>query len=93
MSSCYKRKNTRQSWSETSMNNAINVVRSGGYEYHKTSLMYSVPKSTHERRVKGKNKYAKGDLKVLGSRTVTFPPELEKQLVTYMLNMELIFSN
>ena len=44
------------------MNNAINAVRSGGYGYHKASLMYNVPKSTLERRVMGKNKYEKGDL-------------------------------
>ena len=44
------------------MNNAINAVRSDGYGYLKASLMYNVPKSTLERRVKRKNKYVKGDL-------------------------------
>ena len=62
MSSCYKRNTTRQYWSEISMNNAINVARSGGYGYLKASLMYNVPKSTLERRVKGKTNMRKGTL-------------------------------
>ena len=60
MFSCYERKTTRQSWSETSINNAINAVRSGGYGYLKASLMYNVPKSTIERRIKGKTNMRNG---------------------------------
>ena len=51
----------------------IEKVKSKEMGYLKTLLMYCVPKSTLERRVKGLNKVFKGNEKWLGSRNKTFP--------------------
>lgn len=84
----YQRKSNRQSWTEQQMSSAIELVQSGQCGYLKAAKQCGVPKSTLERRVKGKNKISTGTLKGLGSRVLTFPPELEKQLVDYIKNME-----
>lgn len=84
----YLRKTNRQAWSEEQMSAAIALIESGQCGYMKAAKDCGVPKSTLERRVKGKNKIKKGSLKGLGSRLITFPPELEQELVTYVKNME-----
>ena len=38
--------------------------------------------------MKGQNKYAIGNKKLLGSKMLTFTPELEKELTFYISNME-----
>lgn len=70
------------------MSDAIKAVSAGKYGYLKASKVYSVPKSTLERRVKNLNKTITGFKKGLGSRQMTFSLELEKELVTYIKNME-----
>lgn len=84
----YKRKSTRQSWSEESMSAALEALQNGSCGYLKASKQFNVPKSTLERRFKAKNKYATGSLKILGGRKTTFPLQLERQLVEYVKNME-----
>lgn len=66
------RKTTRQSWSEEGMARAIRSVSSGRYSYLKAAKVFSVPKSTLERRVKNLNKNITGDEKGLGSRQRPF---------------------
>lgn len=70
------------------MSEALAAIRNGSCGYLKASKKYGVPKSTLERRFKEKNKYATGSSKSLGSRKLTFPIELEQQLVEYVKNME-----
>ena len=87
----YKRKTSRQSWSENSMEQAINDIRSGRLGYLAASKEYDVPKSTLERRVKDKNKRATGSTKGLGNFETVFPKPLEEELVNYILRMEELF--
>lgn len=61
------KKTNRQSWSESAMSEAIQSVTSGKYGYLKASKVFSVPKSTLERRVKGLNKNLTGHEKGLRS--------------------------
>ncbi|KAB0800264.1 hypothetical protein PPYR_06004, partial [Photinus pyralis] len=82
------RKTNRQSWSEIAMAEAIKAVSTGEFGYLKASKVFSVPKSTLERRVKGFNKQISGSAKGLGSRQQTFSIVLEEQLVAYIKNME-----
>ena len=70
---------------------AIEKVKSKEMGHFKVSLMYCVPKSTLERRVKGLNKVFKGNENGLGSRNKTFPPEIENNLVEYIQKMEGMF--
>ncbi|KAH0815280.1 uncharacterized protein [Tenebrio molitor] len=88
MPSTYKRKTDRQSWSEEAMSRALEALRNGTCGYLKAAKQFNVPKSTLERRFKNKNKQALDHSKQLGSRKLTFPMELEKQLVDYVKNME-----
>lgn len=67
---------------------ALEAIRNGSCGYLKAAKQFGVPKSTLERRFKEKNKYATGHFKTLGSRKLTFPIELEQQLVDYVKNME-----
>ncbi|KAJ8932378.1 hypothetical protein NQ318_004531 [Aromia moschata] len=75
-----KKKTNRQAWSEEQVASAIALVESRQCGYMKAAKDSGVPKSTLERRawVTEKN---------------TFPPELERQLVTYVRNMESIAKN
>lgn len=88
MPSIYKRKTDRQSWSDDAMARALDELRTGRCGFLKAAKRYGVPKSTLERRFKNKNKDATGNSKLLGSRKLTFPFELEQQLVDYIKNME-----
>jgi DDE superfamily endonuclease/helix-turn-helix, Psq domain len=88
MPNTYTRKTTRQSWSEESMAQALASVENGSFGYLSASKQFGVPKSTLERRFKGKNKHATGNSKTLGSRKMTFPFNLEQELVAYVKNME-----
>ena len=80
MPNTYKRKTNRQIWSSDQMEMAIEKVKSQQVGYLITSLMYCVPKSTLERRVKDLNKVFKGNEKGLGSKNKTFPQKLKKIL-------------
>ena len=82
------RKTTRQSWSEEAMAKAIRSVSSGQHGYLKAAKVFSVPKSTLERRVKNLNKKITGHKKGLGSRQLTFSRQMEEQLVDYVKTME-----
>lgn len=82
------RKTTRQSWSEEEMAKAIRSVSTGKYGYLKASKIFSVPKSTLERRVKNLNKQITGHQKGLGSRQRTFSRQMEELLVDYVKTME-----
>ena len=61
MPNTYKRKTNRQIWSSDQMEMVIEKVKTKEMGYLKALLMYCVPKSTLERRVKGVNKVFKGN--------------------------------
>ena len=66
------------------MSKAIEAVKEKNFDYLNAAKTFGVPK-TFERCVKGQNKYAIGNKKFLGSKMLTFTPELEKELATYLL--------
>ena len=84
----FVRKTNRQRWSEEAMAKAIEAIREKNFGYQNAAKTFGVPKTTLERRVKGQNKYAIGNKKFLGSKMLTFTPELEKELAIYISNME-----
>ena len=73
------------------MAKAIEAVREKNFGYLNAAITFGVPKTLLERRVKGQNKYAIGNKKFLGSKILTFTPELEKKWATYVSNVETMF--
>ena len=70
------------------MEAAIKAKEAGGCGFLKAAERYNVPKSTLERRVKGKNKIAKGAVRMMGNRKAVLTTEFEKALKDYILSME-----
>lgn len=91
MVSNYKRKSDRQKWSEEDIKRAIEMVSNKVMGYKKAAETYNVPKTTLIRRVK---KYkATEDInnaaaKKLGRLAPVFSEDQEKELATYVKNME-----
>ncbi|XP_071849890.1 uncharacterized protein [Apostichopus japonicus] len=84
----YKRRSNRNSWDSKAMENAIAAVSRGEMGLKRASKAFEVPKTTLRRRVKGTNIYAKQGDKSLGRLKPTFPPEIEEELVSYIIRME-----
>ncbi|XP_014677801.1 PREDICTED: tigger transposable element-derived protein 6-like isoform X2 [Priapulus caudatus] len=84
----YKRKSTRNSWDTVSMEQAITAVRSKEMGLKRASRQFNVPKTTLKRRVHDTNKKAKGASKVLGRYETVLTPEMESDLVRYVVLME-----
>lgn len=63
----YKRKSSRQGWTEAQMEEALKAVNSKVMGAKKASKAFGVPRSTLRRRRDGGNKFAKGAAKGLGS--------------------------
>ncbi|CAF4935181.1 unnamed protein product [Pieris macdunnoughi] len=84
----YIRKTTRQNWSETSMQSALDAVKDG-MAFKTASRQFSVPLMALKRRTKGKNKLAMGAVKVLGSKQTVFTTEQEAELVKHIKDMEI----
>ena len=70
------------------MKNAIEAVRMKKMGYLMASEKFNVPKSTLERRVKGGNKLAKENTKLLGVGSTVLPHHLEESLKDHILAME-----
>ncbi|CAF4891595.1 unnamed protein product [Pieris macdunnoughi] len=81
-------KTTRQNWSETSMQLALDAVKDG-MAFKTASRQFSVPLMALKRRTKGKNKLAVGAVKVLGSKQTVFTTEQEAELVKHIKDMEI----
>lgn len=88
MPNTYKRKTQQQTWDSESMEKAIRAVRNEEMGYLKASKEFEVHRSTLKRRVKGINKEAVENKKLLGSCRPTFSPEQEQELVGHILEME-----
>ena len=91
----FKRSRTtkRQSWNESDMMLALKAVRGEilgevRLGYKSAAKQYNVPKSTLERRHKGKNKIAVGSTKFLGTTKSILPADLENELTSHILLME-----
>ena len=80
----YKRKTQRQSWEEIQMQRAIDAVNSKEMGWLKASKTFGVPQATLRRRAVGKYLRVTGTKKGLGRYAVTFPTELEEELVIYI---------
>lgn len=85
----YKRISDQQNWDSTSMERAIEAVRSGKLGFLKASLEYNVPKTTLLRRVKGKNsELSSSGKRKLGRFRVVFTDEQEDEIVQHVLRLE-----
>lgn len=84
----YERTSTQQSWSSTSMEEAIKAVKNGQMGYLKASKTFNVPKATLIRRCKDKYKRLSVNEKGLGRYSPVFNKEQEAELVKYILDME-----
>ncbi|CAK9829605.1 hypothetical protein ANTRET_LOCUS6910 [Anthophora retusa] len=85
----YKKKTNRGEWCKESMKKAISDVLEKKLGYRKASLLYGVPRSTLERRVKEMKE--KGEMKLvtpLGPIQPIFTLEEEEELVRYLKSME-----
>lgn len=85
----YERKTTRGCWQERDMLLAIAACET--MSVRDAAIKYSVPKSTLDRRRRGKNKIAVGSKKHLGRFETTFSAEFEKELCSYILKLEEMF--
>ena len=83
----YKRKTNRQDWNSDDMERAIIAVKSG-QSIRSVVREYNIPKTTLRRRLCNKNKRVHGNEKGLGRFTTVFTPEMEEDLVQYVLLME-----
>lgn len=84
----YKRKTDRQSWSTEAMQKAIEAVHKNEMGWLLASKTFGVPQATLRRHVLGNNKILGANSKGLGSWKVTFPPDVEKQLVQHLKFLE-----
>ena len=73
------------------MEKALGDIREGKAGTLKASKVYSVPRTTLQRRARGNNKFATETVKHLGSCRPTFGAEAEKELEKYLLDMETKF--
>ena len=76
----YKRNTDRQSWSEISMTKAIEALRAKSMGLKKACKLFSVPRSTLQRRYKSSLASGAAATKRLGSRRNVFDAESEKNL-------------
>ncbi|KAK9708358.1 CENP-B N-terminal DNA-binding domain [Popillia japonica] len=89
----YQRNTNRQSWSQESIEGAIEEVLSGRMGYLKAAKSFTVPQSTLEDRVKkvrsnqltSKQAASKGGL---GLCTTVFSEQQERELVYHILPLE-----
>ncbi|XP_028130533.2 uncharacterized protein LOC114326374 isoform X3 [Diabrotica virgifera virgifera] len=88
----YQRTSTRNSWSETSMAEAVRKVLDGTMGFKRAANSYGVPKSTLERKVKKAHTNALAPeaaaVKKLGRYETVFNAEQEKQLVEHALTLK-----
>lgn len=85
----YKRKGNRLQWEEENMQAAIEAIQSKKMGWYLASKTFSVPFGTLRRRCLGLNKISKGSTKsYMGGKRTTFEPELERDLVDHIKNME-----
>lgn len=84
----YKRKTDRQSWSTESMQKAIEAVRKNEMGWLLASKTFGIPQATLRRHALGNNKTLESNSKGLGSWKLTFPPDVEKQLVQHLKFLE-----
>ena len=73
------------------MENALAAVRSGTMGALKASKVYSVPRTTIQRRLNNKNKVVVGTGKALGGFRNALPNAVEAELVKYLVEMESLF--
>lgn len=90
----YKRKSDRHNWDEANMQAAINAIESKQMGWLLASKTFGVPFGTLRRRCncQGGNIISKGPKKgYLGGKRTTFEPEVEKQIVEHIQNLEMRF--
>lgn len=84
----YKRVTDRQSWSEESMQNAMDALVKGEMGFLKASQTFKIPKATLFRRFREKNKVRNLVDKGFGNYQTVFSKTQEEELVKYVLDME-----
>lgn len=84
----YKRTTDRQTWSEESMQKAIEAVRNKEMGWLVASKIFGIPQATLRRHALGSNKTLGSNSKGLGRWKPTFPPNVEKELVQHIKFLE-----
>lgn len=85
----YVRKSTRQSWSLSSLKQAVDAVLRNEVGLKKASVQFSVPKTTLRRAVKKKQKDETAEItKSMGKFVCIFSVAQELELVDYLKDME-----
>ena len=84
----YERKSSRQGWKAGHMAAAISAIKNGKHTYRQCKELFGIPRSTLERRVNNKNKFAVGAKKMMGNMVSVLPKVVEYLIYDYILNME-----
>ena len=84
----YNRKTERQTFDQDAMEQAINACSKGEMGYLKASQQFNVPICSLRRRVNNTNKRAIGSTKYIGGKVQSLPPEIEEELVKYIIEMD-----
>lgn len=77
-------------WSEEDMERAISAYRNGDMGFNQCCRQYGIPKPTLKRHLDSKNIKANEGTKAMGRHT-TLPPDVEKQLVDHLKQLEACF--
>ncbi|KAL3290070.1 hypothetical protein HHI36_023439 [Cryptolaemus montrouzieri] len=84
----YKSTSNRQSWSPQAMNKAIEDVKEKKMGWLLASKTFKVPQATLRRHALDLNKIISSAAKGLGRFQLTFPLEIERQLVEHIKLLE-----
>lgn len=74
-------------WTEDDMAKAISAFRNGDMGLNAVCKMYGIPKPTLKRHIENKNAFA-NEAKQHFGRSTDLPPEVEKELVEHILQLE-----
>lgn len=84
----YIRKTDRQSWSEAAMAGAIEAVRRNDLSVKRAAKLFHVPRTTLQRHLLSAGDARVAAAKKLGSKERVFTPDMERELVEHITNLE-----
>lgn len=84
----FNRTTNRQSWSQESMNKAIQAWKEGKMGWQLAAKTFGVPQATLRRHALNTNKTLQSNSKGLGRFKTTFSSEIERELVDHIKFLE-----